>query len=151
MGLNLKIMNRLLSIFGLVGSFYGIYLGIKSEKLVLTIIYCCLDIISLVCCLLILFSTSNRNLSYAYWGYIISSYKMIIYFAVYLFYLSIVRWLLDIQYFDDPTYNVDLFGKFMETIMKIPITIYFLWINFSYTKHLALENYDIIDGKKYHF
>lgn len=73
---------------------------------------------------------------------------MILYFVVYLLYLFLFRFLSNGEAFEDPNDQNDLFGRFIETILKIPVTIYFLWINFCYAKHLALENYDIIDGKR---
>ena len=145
--ISLRKINQILSIFGLFGSIYGIFLGITSQKIVLTVVYCAVDIISFICCLLILISTWNRNFRYAYWGYIISSNKMILYFVVYLLYLFLFRFLSNVETFEDPTYQNDLFGRFLETVFKIPVTIYFLWISFCYTRHLALGNYDIIDGK----
>ena len=141
--------NIMLSLFGIWGSFYGIYLGLTSDVAVLTFIYCGLDIISFITCIMILASCFNKNAYLAYYGYAISSMKMILYFFVYIIYLIIFKMALGFNYFDDPfDSEKSTQSKLLETLFKIPVTLYFLWMNFSFTKHLALGNWDLVDGKQ---
>ena len=148
---NLKLANQIMSIFGLFGSFTGIYLGIISNVLALTFIYCALDIISLICCVMIFISTLNKDFYLAYWGHVISSAKTIMYFGVYFCYFFILRIYFGIKYFEENPVESDqlLFSKFLEALIKVPISIYFLYISYSYTMHLRLGNWDLIEGKKY--
>lgn len=145
--------NQLMAMFGLLGSLYGIYLGLTSNNPVLTFVYCTLDSISFICCLLIFLACFNQSALLAYWGYIISEYKTIVYFYIYFFYIFFIRIAMDYKGFEDESYNTDknssnLPMKIFENIIKIPFAVYFLFINFSFMKLLALDKWKVIQNNQ---
>jgi hypothetical protein len=147
---NVKLMNQILSVFGIFGSFGGIYLGIISNVPFLTFLYIFLDLISLYCCISIFVSTFTKNFDHAYYPYIISVIKTILYIIVYLFYFILVRVLLNIKIFEEDPIKSDkeLWNKFGTIMMYIPLSFYFLWFGYVYCYRLYFKKWALLEGKE---
>jgi hypothetical protein len=136
---SLKRTQQFLSIFGFFGSFYGIYLGIIADSLFDKIHHIGMDIASFILCFLILLSTFNYNVSHAYYGYLISFTRSALYLLI-----NTIRMLVESRDKDNNYLIKRASNGFINTL----IVIYFTWVNYSYTKRLALRQYDVIEGKK---
>lgn len=136
---SLRTVQQIMSILGFFGAFYGIYLGIIAESYFDKVHHIGMDVVSLILCFLILFSTFTYDSTQAYYGYAISVYRSIVYLSI-----NLVRLL--IEYKDhDIEYNLK---RALNGLINSAIVLFFTWINYSYTKKLVTRELPEFNNKK---
>jgi hypothetical protein len=147
-GCSLKLGVQILSIFGIIGAVFSSVGFISNEGDTILFISIVFNIISLIGNIYLLKATLSKKANDAYTGYlcqlIVFSLTLIFFIIVLvIFFINSSLILKEFNHREITAFYIYLAYLFLINIL---IRFYYLWINFSFTRYLALGNWAIIEG-----
>jgi len=143
---SLQKFNYFMAVFGIIGAIATIIYGILYGNFGQFLWFSLVDIASLISCIYVFLGLYQMNATYTYYGYIISAYKMVVYFTFHFINIILLFNGVHLSFTTLDGKQKTLMNSCIEYLSMIVLTFYFLLMNYSLAFYAAKGEWRLIEG-----